>query len=388
MPQYDTHDEIEEKNRKKRKKRWAKFIVFIFILTLAGFIYVTKELWLPKLKGLGDQYTTIVNDGRLAEGNFPITINGGAEYQLGCSENMLYVLSDASIYFYSDGGGIIKRRQHAYSNAIMDIVENRVLLYESGGYRFSVEDRNGIIYEKELEKNIMFVRLSPEGYTAVVTASDTYDCEITVFDKDGSEIYNRKCVERVSDVSFINNSKGCVISYIYAENGSLVTSVQETAFTESNAKWTSPGLDTFGLEVCGYDGGAAVIGIDACGYVDSNGQILSLYRYDGDFVGGSCENGRSAVIINSNETRKYEAALFDGSGESPLVLDFQSPLVDVAVVDGLAYIMTREAVYAYDFSGGLRSTAQIDDSYTGFVRSSDYVFLKSFNKIDRINYES
>ncbi|MBO5163864.1 MAG: hypothetical protein J6B75_05385 [Ruminococcus sp.] len=388
MSMYDENDAIEKQNKEKRKKRLVRFAVFLIILVIGAVIFITQELWLPKLRGIGKQYTTIVNDGRLAQGNFPIEVSGGEAYQLECSDNMLFVLSDSSVYIYSDEGGLIKRRQHAYTNAVMNAVNGRALIYESGGSRFSVEDRNGVLYSKESEENIMFVRLSPDGYTAVVTTSADYDCEINVYDRDGKFIYERKCVERVNDISFTKDSKGCVISYIYAENGSLVTSVQETTFTESSEKWTSPGLDTLGVEVCGFGNGAAVIGIDACGYVDGSGQISSLYRYDGEFAGGSCENGRTAVIINSDDTRKYVMTLFDGIGKEPLELSFDSPLIDVTVSGGLAYVMTKNSVLAYDFEGSLRSTAQVNDSYTGFVRCGGYVFLKSFDKIDRINYES
>lgn len=388
MPMYETDDIVEQKKREKRKKNLIRFVIILFLLIIAAVIYITSELWLPKLRGLGKQYTTIVNDGRLAEGNFPIEITDSEDFQLDCTGKMLCVLSDASVYFYSEEGGLIKRRQHAYANAVMDSVNDKVLLYESGGYRFSVEDRNDIIYSKTLNENIMFVRLSAEGYAAVVTTSQDYDCEITVYDRDGKTIYERKCVERVNDISFVDESKGCVISYIYAENGSLVTSVQETSFTESSEKWTSPGLDTLGIETGGYSGGAAVIGIDACGYVDNSGNICSLYRYDGEFAGGDCENGKSAVIINSYETRKYVAALFSGEGKEPIEISFDTPLVDIIVQDGLAYIMSQNSVVAYDFEGGLRSTAQISDSYKGFVRSNGYVFLKGYDTIDRINYES
>ncbi len=388
MPMYETDDIVEQKKRQKRKKNLIRFIIILSLFIIGVVIYITSELWLPKLRGLGKQYSTIVNDGRLAEGNFPIEITDSQTFQLDCTENMVCVLSDASIYFYSEEGGLIKRRQHAYANAIMDSVSDKVLLYEHGGYRFSVEDRNGIIYSKTLKENIMLVRLSEEGYTAVVTTSQNYDCEITVYDRDGEMIYERSCVESVNDISFVDESKGCVISYIYAENGSLVTSVQETSFTESGEKWKSPGLDTLGVETGGYSGGAAVIGIDACGYVDNSGNIRSLYRYDGEFAGGDCENGKSAVIINSYEIRKYVAALFNGEGNEPIEISFDTPLVDVIVQDGLAYIMSQDSVVAYDFEGGLRSTAQISDSYKGFVRSDGYVFLKGYDKIDRINYES
>lgn len=388
MPMYDANDIVELKKRKKRKRRIIQLIVFLLLAGLAAAAYLTQEIWLPELRGIGKQYTTIVNDGRLAEGNFPIEINGGVGYQISSSDSDVIVLSDAYVYFYSEEGGLIKRRQHAYTNAVMKAVNNRVLIYESGGDSFSIEDKNGVIYTKNLEKNIMFVRISEEGYAAVVTTSENYECEIKVYDRRGEIIYERKCVERVNDISFTGGSTGCVISYISAENGSLVTSVQEVAFTESGEKWTSPPLDTLGLEVYSFSGGAFVLGIDACGYIDDKGQISSFYRYDGDFAGGSSSGGKSAVIINSDDRRKYVMALFDGGNVEPMIVNFDTRLIDVIVDDGLAYIMTQNAILAYDFTGALRSTATVNDSYTGFVRNDNYVFLKSFSKIDRINYES
>jgi len=80
-------------------------------------------------------------------------------------------------------------------------------------------------------------------------------------------------------------------------------------------------------------------------------------------------------------------ALFSGGNTEPIIIDFDSPLIDVSVVNGIAYVMKNDSVLAYDFNGELRSTATVNDSYTGFERSRDYVFLKSYNKIDRINYE-
>lgn len=385
---YDANDIVEQKNRDKRRKRLTKLLMIFALVSAGAALYFTQEMWLPKLRGLGRQYSTIVNDGRLADGNFPIEINGGAQYQLRCSDENVIVMSDAYIYFYNEEGGEIKRRQHALTNAVMEAENGRALLYESGGTEFSVEDRAGVLYTNKLEKNIMFARLSKEGYTAVVTTSDNYDCEIVVYDRRGTKIYGRKCIERVNDISFTDGSKGCIISYFYAENGTLVTSVQEASFTENKEKWNSPGLDTLGLNVYNFDAGAFVLGIDACGYVDKSGQISSFYRYEGDLAGGASSSGESAVIINSDDRRRYELALFANGNSEPVIVEFDSPLIDVAVSDGLAYVMKKDAVLAYDFKGKLRSTAAVNDSYTGFVRSENYVFLKSYNKIDRINYES
>lgn len=388
MPMYSSEDIIAVKKKEKRKQRLVKLAVILGVAILGGALYATRDSWLPKLRGLGKQATTIINDGKLASGNFPIEISGGGEYQLSGSDDMIFVLSDSSICIYNEEGGQLNRRQHTYTNVVMNTVNGRALLYENGGYNFSVEDADGVLYKKETDDNIMFVRLSEEGYTAAVTESDNYACVITVYDSKGKVIYERKCVERVNDICFTEKSSGCILSYIYAENGSLVTSVQDIVFTENSDKWESPGLDTVGMEIYSTNGGAFVLGFDACGYVDGTGQINSLFRYDGDLAGGDCENGKAAVITNGKDTRRYNLTLFDGNGNSPLSISFENPLIDTAVFDGLAYVMTQDCIYAYDFTGKLRSTAQVNDSYTGFVRSDEYVFLKSFNKIDRIDYES
>ena len=388
MPMYDAEDIVELKNKTKRKRRLVRLIVILFLAAAAVGLYLTHELWLPKLQGVGEKAITIVNDGRLAEGNFPIEVSSGGDYQLEVSDGKLGLLSVSYILFYNEEGGLIKKRQHAYTNAVLSMSGGRALIYESGGNEFSVESPENVLYKHKLDKNIMFARLSSEGLTAVVTTSVNYDCEIIVYDKKGEVVYSRKCIERVNDVAFKDHSRGCVISYIYAENGSLATSVQEITFTEKGEKWSSPGLDTLGLEVFSCDSGAFVLGIDACGYVDESGQISSYYKYEGDFAGGDSSGGRSSVIINNDDRRKYEAAIFPGGGVEPIIIGFAHPLLDTVVSDGLAYIMSKDTILAYDFDGNLRSTVEINDSYTGFVRSEDHIFLKGYGRIDRIDYES
>jgi len=117
MPMYDANDIVEQKNRDKRKKRLTRLIILLLLVAIGGTLYLTNEMWLPKLRGLGRQYSTIVNDGRLAEGNFPIEINGGAQYQLSCTDENVIVMSDAYIYFYNEEGGEVRRRQHALTTA-------------------------------------------------------------------------------------------------------------------------------------------------------------------------------------------------------------------------------------------------------------------------------
>ena len=388
MPVYDAEDIVDLKNRKKRRKRLIKLSVALLLICIAAGMYFTRDTWLGRLRGIGKQYKTIVNSGQLATGNFPIELGSGYNYQMDFSSKKLMVLSDNYLYIYNTKGSLLKKRQHPYTNSILRAGDGRALVYESGGYEFSVEDEDEVIYTKKFEQNVLFARISSDGYVAVVTTEENYSCKLTVYNRKGDVIYERKCMDMVSDVSFKGGSSGCVLSYIKVENGSNVTIVQALDFRESSEKWSSPGLSTFGLEIFSTGSGAFVYGLDSCGYIDKNGQISSYYKYDGDLVAGDSDSGKAAVIVNNDDIRKYMAVLFTGEGSEPLILQLDSPTVDVAVSKGLAYILCQDGVHAYDFSGSLRSTAKVNDSYTGFVRSSDHVFLKGFNRIDRIDYDT
>ncbi|MCR4795868.1 hypothetical protein SAMN04487860_101383 [Ruminococcus flavefaciens] len=390
MPKmYDADDIVDLKNRKRRRKRLRRFILILLTAAIVTGLYFTRDMWYNKLRGIGEQYRTIVNSGKLAEGNFPIEVSGGADYQLELTDSKMILISDTYTYFYDTDGALLKKRQHTYTNTVLRAAGGRALLYENGGNELSVEDEDEVFYTKSFAKQlILFARISEQGYTAVVTTSDNFSCELEVYDKRGKRIYKRQCIEMVSDLSFINNSKGCMLSYISAENGQLVTNVQEISFTEKAERWTSPGLNLLGLEICGFDKGAFVLGDDACGYVDSKGQISSYYSYDGDRVAGASEGGNSAVIVNNDDRRRYTMALFKGGKAEALIIDLEEPSIDVTIYEELAYVMCQGKILAYDFNGGLRSVADVSDSYTGFVRSDDHIFLKGYNKIDRIDYES
>lgn len=389
MPTYSADDIVDLKNKKKRKKRRLKLLAFLGVVLIGASLYATSESWLPKLRGIGRQYKTIVNSGQLAEGNFPLDISGETDYQLRYTGEKVMVLNDTYLYIYDTEGNLLKKRQHAYMNSVLCTAGGRALVYENGGSRFTLEDEESVIYNKAFDgSNILFVRMSSKGYTAAVTTSDNFNCEIHIYNKKGEVIYERKCIEMVSDIDFINDSEGCKLTFIKAENGTLVTCVQELDFKKSDEIWTSPGLNTIGLELHADSSSAFVYGDKACGFVDGSGKISSFYTYDGTAAGGAGSGGKAVVAVNNEDTRTYSAALFADNNSEPTIIELDSPAVDAAVYDGLAYVMCRKHITAYDFDGTVRSTVDIGDSYEGFVKGKDHIFLKGYNKIDRIDFDS
>ena len=160
---YDADDIVDMKNRKKRLKRLRKLLIFLLIAAIGAALYITRDKWYNKLRGIGKQYRTIVNSGQLAEGNFPIDVNGGEDYQVDLSEDTLVILSDTYTYYYDTDGSLLKKRQHTYTNPVMRSKGDCVLVYENGGEDLSLEDSDSVIYSKTFDSGILFARVSAKA---------------------------------------------------------------------------------------------------------------------------------------------------------------------------------------------------------------------------------
>lgn len=385
---YTMDDIVEVKKRQKRRKKRIKLLILIAVAAVAGGMYYSREKWLPKLQGIGEKYQTIINDGELAKGNFPIEISGGENYQMYFTDSIIYLMSDAYLYIYNQDGGLTDSRQHAYSNAILKTADGYALIYETGGNKFRLETERKTVYNESVDNDIVFGRLSEDGYAAIVTCSDKYACKLIIYDDDGGVVYSRECIDRIIDVAFDENSKGAVLSFVDAENGAVVTRSEKISFDSKKSKWKSDNFQTCCIASSSYENGFVVLGDDKCAYYNNDGKCVADYDYSGDFAGCDVEGGAAAVILNDEERRKYNVMLIKGPKSEPIVIPADNELRCVQVYDDFAYVMTKSSLKAYDFDGNLRSTVDISDSYTGFRRSDKYIFLMGYDKVDRIDYES
>ena len=365
-----------------------KFFIIIIIAAIIYGMYHFREKWLPKLRGIGDTYQTVVNDGKLAEGNFPIEIFGESNYQLEYSSDVLFLLNDAYIYLYNQEGGLLDSRQHAYSNAILKASAGKALIYESGGYKLRVEGKNKTSYSATMEHPIIFARISADGFVAAVTTSGNFTCELTIYDNKGKVVYVRECVERIIDISFMNGSVGAMISYVMEINGALVTEFEKASFTSAEAKHKSNPVSSYCLMSNIYNGGAVIIGDLNCAYFNDLGNIAMTYDYDGKFAGCDISGESAAIILKNEERRKYSLVLIKNAQTFPVVINSDEEFRHVLIYNGLVYAMSGGSIRAYDFSGQIRSTATISDSYDHFRRCDRYIFLMNYDRIDRIDYDS
>ena len=63
--EHNTQDIVLARRRRNRRRRLQKLFLILLVLLLAGIIYARRDVWYPKLEGIGTRYQTIrQNDGR------------------------------------------------------------------------------------------------------------------------------------------------------------------------------------------------------------------------------------------------------------------------------------------------------------------------------------
>lgn len=246
---HDSDDMIEKRKRRSKLRAFRNLLLFLLIVGFCGYLYVQRDMWIPKLEGIGSRYDSVTqNDGTLAEGNFPLTISGSSSYQADIVDDTLFLLHDAYLDTYSLHGDSGDTRQHAFQNAMMCSGGKYALLYESGGTSFRLDTKHKNVYSKSVDNDIISGTVSDNGTVALITESSSYACSILVYDNTGKRIYQRNCVEYVVDIAFHKDNDGLCFTSVQVENGVMNSTITSVLFHQVDIQWTSMPLETMSVK--------------------------------------------------------------------------------------------------------------------------------------------
>ncbi|MBS6314241.1 MAG: DUF5711 family protein [Oscillospiraceae bacterium] len=377
------------RRRRKRRRQMAKFIAFILLASIIFGLYVKRDVWFPKLEGIGSRFQSVKSSGgELSGENFPLNISGGIDYQVGNLNGYLAILSDAYIYIYTEDGELYEERQHAYANAMLQTSGKKALIYESGGNKFRIDNKRKNLYTKKMEQNIIFARISENGNVAVITTSDTYICKLTVFDDSGEEIYSRNCVERVIDLTFNEDGTGCILATSDAADGEIISKIISVSFDSKKDKWTSDALNTMCLKTYYDRNGILVLGDTKCAYYSNKGELLTSYDYPSSLIDWDYRDGKIAMLFENEIKRQNYFTTIDSEKREPNQNEFSNSSANcIRISGGQVLILSKEGIIKYDFNGGGEKNISSESAYEKFILIDNYIFLLGYDRIDRIEYK-
>ena len=387
--------DIREIRKQKKQKKRIKNGIIIGVLAVFGIsVYVTKDIWIPKLEGILDRpHETIVNDGKTEEGNFPIDLEDSSVNLISHIDNSMIKVDDNHIVLYNEDGTTAQTFTHNYAEPIIQVMGKRMLVYDLGGNSFELLNKKNQVYEKKVDNPIVMAALAENSNVAIVSQNEKYAGNITVYNENGSEIYTWSSGYRILDVQFTKNGDGCYISTFDSSGGQIKSVVHKVSFNSTDEIMTSKELDTLVLDITVNDNGDYWIVGDTKFYkLDKDGAVLLEYEYPGEMVSFDTSESGAAIAIKGLQKSAGSVALFKSESDKDCpdnVIYTNGGLPKkLAVEDDKIILLSDNTIDAYDISGNMLATAAVSSEYTDFTFFNDSVYFMSCREINKIVFKT
>lgn len=383
--------DMKRARMKKRAKRNIKNLSFILaVIIIVGLVYLSRDAWIDFFDGILDRHRgtqTVQNDGELAGGNYPIDISKKTHTQIGKISKYWSLFADTTFYVYDESGDIVYSDQAPYSNPIIKESEKRALIYDQGGYNFTVAGPKNEVYSKRISDQILLGSIGPDGSVAIVTANEKYMSYLTVYDKSGSEIYHWADGTMITAVAISSNGKSCLVSCSYARGGTFRTVVTGLSFNSVEVAMQTVALDTLGLDVSYCDGGFWLLGRDRLYRINPNGGVEMNFGYEYELADYALGEDCAALIFETAEGNEGLATIIPASDEEISTASVSGDVHDCLVSDRAVYILSDEAAEAYAFDGTLLATAPLDAPYRSCVILGGDMYLLGYRSVEKIAFD-
>ena len=380
------------RKKEKSRKRMKKIIILGVVAVFAASVYATKDIWVPKLEGILDRpHDTIINDGKTLEGNFPIEFDENSVNTISYIDNLILRVDDNHIELYDENGNKTTTFSHNYEDPIVRVEGKRMLVYDNGGNNFEVLNKKNQVYEKTVDQQILLAAIAKNSNVAVVTQTEKYASVLTVYDSNGSEIYNWSSNMRVLNVSFTNDGSGCYISTFDSQNGEMQSKIHYISFDSTQEVMQSETLDTLALDVCLNDNDNYwVVGDTKFYKLDNEGKILLEYEYTIELVDYAISDNCAAVVFNGVQRKTGSLAVFssDSTQSTPdnvLYTDGGYPK-KLKISSNKIILLKENEIEAYDDSGNLLATAAVSSEYVDFTFLNENVYFLGYREINKISF--
>lgn len=377
--------DLQKIRRKKKRNHLIKRLIAIIVLAVIAFCgFVTKDKWLPVFDGIFYRFQTAISKDDKSN-NFPIKIGTSTKFDITSFQDKLVLLTDTKFTMFNRNGKVTQSNQHEMAKPVMKSMNERVLIYDSGGNNILMESRSKEIYSKKLTDKILYAQLSSKGYLAVVTSSDVQATLLTIYNPNGDKIFYSTLNEKVIDVLFDKDSKGCVATTISSKGGQLLSKQYAFKFDKEKEEWKGSPIVTLALKTAyNSDNNIALIGDTQYNVISGKGEVKYTYTINDSLIGCDTSGDLSAIITQNPQKRITNLIIIDKNNQ-PKVVNIDDEYKNVYIDNNKVYLLTKKSLQIYSSNGNLLAKKDFDVYYSDIAIIDKQIFLLSSQAIDRID---
>lgn len=270
------------------------------------------------------------------------------------------LLGQQDVGVWSAGGTELRTIQHGYARPAVSAGNTRFCLYGRSGYELRVEGRTDTLYKRTFEQPILLAEMSTGGSVAVVTQSERFAAELTVWDASMEFRYGWNPTDTEGTpvrVAFARDNKRLAVACLVAQGGSLQTNLYflDIRSDEITASASASG-QILQLHWLSNDRLLAVYDRTAVVYDAATGQQTAVFSFEGESLGAASVSGQNCALLFSPDASDSPARLviLDPGMQVLGEASVPAPAAGVVCTRTAAYVLRQESVAAYTLAGELQ----------------------------------
>lgn len=219
-----------EKARRQRKRRILLRNIVVFVAFALALVLIVGLLQQVGSMDLRTAYSDIRAEIVSGSG-YPVSLPGRVTRLTPVSDAMA-LLGETNVFSFNASGRQIMDEPHGMSAQMAVTSRERMLLYDRGGQKVTIFSKSTSTLTFNSDFIIYSADIADNGNFATVTSSDEHLMRVTVYNKDGDDIFIWKSAEKpIISVALADNRDVMMVGCVDAVDGAYVSSISRYQFS-------------------------------------------------------------------------------------------------------------------------------------------------------------
>ena len=374
--------------RRKKPKTKKRLILLGVLLVLVVVVWINWDVLNPS--SVWTWLNIAVTGGENGDG-YPTEAEGSNVVAMQPVGGHLLVVTQNTVTVYNQSAGAVFSRTHSFSDPMVDVSGNTIMLAEIGGRRIEVQSVSGKVRTLQTAKNIVCAAVSDNGSVAAVTESDTsHVSEIVVFDHKGEEkLYCYSSEALLTGIAMRADGRQMAAIGVLAQNGAPQSRLLVYSTSSEKDPKTYAGDD---MLLCDVDylanDNIVALGDDRLWVVKPSHSKPAEVTYENQHLlsWAVADNRVGVVLQNYGATDGGQLLGVDKNGKTAYTVDFTGMFRAVAPAGKEFFLMCGNRVITMNHKGETKTIDVIPDALRLCRAFGDDALVLGLTSIERYKY--
>lgn len=297
--------------------------------------------------------------------SFPVSYDFSTGGNITYSNGSVLVTTENELRCYNRTGNLIYSRSHGLAEPIIKTSEIRTLIFGVNDSRYRIETAEKEVLSKKTEDNaaIITADISDCGVYALVTEADEDIALVTVFDKNGNEIYKYHSANNyVTGVTVSEDGDKLCVVLLSTKQAEFVSKICVFDLDDTEPLFEKEITNEVVYTVEYTDSSNICVITDKQYFNLKNDKITNTLTYNPEFLNKFEITDDYILLYNSADSNSQAGNVYVLSKRGKVKAEFsvEGSISDISVCDGKVYTL-GEKVKEYNFDGELVKSSKINN---------------------------